>query len=251
MAILDGLIGCWSPSLGASGYRLQDRTKYGNHGTLTNMDAGTDWVASPIGGVLDFDGTNDYVSIGSPGVFGASASITVAGWAKLRVSGSQAIAGKYVSLSNGGWILYGDPAAGWYFDGRDGGYISSGASGAFSANEWYFVAGRKSGNVWSVSVNGVQKNSVTSGAGTSLMSTTNPMDIGRVLLDAVPSLYANGQIGEVAFWRRAVQNAELAELFRLGNGWIGRQLTGVNRRRRVVKVPGNRRRALMLLGVGS
>jgi hypothetical protein len=42
---------------------LLDRSGYGNHGTLTNMDAGTDWVGSQYGWALDFDGVDDYVSI--------------------------------------------------------------------------------------------------------------------------------------------------------------------------------------------
>ena len=58
-----GLVGAWCPSLGASGFQLIDRSGYGNHGTLTNMDPATDWV--PSGGklALDFDNTDDRVDI--------------------------------------------------------------------------------------------------------------------------------------------------------------------------------------------
>ena len=69
MALSDGLVGYWSPWLGSSGYRLLDRTAYANHGSLVNMDAGTDWIGATIQGrsgyALDFDGTNDYVSLTS------------------------------------------------------------------------------------------------------------------------------------------------------------------------------------------
>ena len=64
-SLRQGLLGAWCPSLGATGYRLLDRSGRGNHGTLTNMDAGTDWVGGPRGPVLDFDGANDHVSIGN------------------------------------------------------------------------------------------------------------------------------------------------------------------------------------------
>lgn len=60
-SLRQGLVGAWCPSLGPSGNTLLDRSGYGNHGTLTNMDAGTDWVGSRYGWALDFDGTNDYV----------------------------------------------------------------------------------------------------------------------------------------------------------------------------------------------
>ena len=61
-SLRQGLVGAWCPSLGASGYRLIDRSGY-NHGTLTNMDPGTDWVASGSGLALDFDGSNDSINI--------------------------------------------------------------------------------------------------------------------------------------------------------------------------------------------
>ena len=40
----DGVIGAWCPSLGPTGSRFHDFSRYGNWGTLTNMDPPTDWV---------------------------------------------------------------------------------------------------------------------------------------------------------------------------------------------------------------
>jgi len=42
---------------------LLDRSGRGNHGTLTNMEPASDWVVSGGRGALDFDGTNDRVSV--------------------------------------------------------------------------------------------------------------------------------------------------------------------------------------------
>ena len=58
----------WCPSLDTAGNgttTLTDLSSSGYNGTLTNMDAATDWVADTgSGGVraLDFDGSNDYVT---------------------------------------------------------------------------------------------------------------------------------------------------------------------------------------------
>lgn len=52
-----------APCLGPTGLTLRDWSGRRNHGTLTNMDAGTDWVASQGRYALDFDGSNDYVSL--------------------------------------------------------------------------------------------------------------------------------------------------------------------------------------------
>ena len=50
-----GCVGAWCPSLGPTGLTLRDWSGFGNHGTLTNMDPGTDWVLSGGRYALDFD----------------------------------------------------------------------------------------------------------------------------------------------------------------------------------------------------
>jgi len=39
-----------------------------NEGTMTNMDASTDWVTGKVGKALDFDGSDDYIDIGDTGI---------------------------------------------------------------------------------------------------------------------------------------------------------------------------------------
>jgi hypothetical protein len=43
-----GCVGAWNPGLGPTGLRLYDWSPYRNHGTLTNMDAGTDWDSGAV-----------------------------------------------------------------------------------------------------------------------------------------------------------------------------------------------------------
>ncbi len=53
----DGLIGAWCPSVqNPSGITLLDLSGYGRNGTLTNMDAPTDWVYSAGRRCLDLMG---------------------------------------------------------------------------------------------------------------------------------------------------------------------------------------------------
>jgi hypothetical protein len=75
-SLRQGLVGAWCPSLGPSGYTLLDRSGYGNHGTLTNMDAGTDWVGSRYGWALDFDGTDDGIRIPNNNLTRATGSLS-------------------------------------------------------------------------------------------------------------------------------------------------------------------------------
>lgn len=59
-SLTQGLVGAWCPSLGATGFRLQDRSGRNNHCSMLNT-ASTSWQAS--GGKLAFlhDGTDDRV----------------------------------------------------------------------------------------------------------------------------------------------------------------------------------------------
>jgi hypothetical protein len=76
-SLSEGCVGAWCPSLGASGYRLIDRSGYGNHGVLTGMDAATDWVASN-GVALDFENlSDDRVSCSSANISMAEGAISL------------------------------------------------------------------------------------------------------------------------------------------------------------------------------
>ena len=66
------LVGLWQMSLGPTGTTLYDISGYGRHGALTNMDPATDWIPSEHGWALDFDGADDYVSLGAEQLAGCT-----------------------------------------------------------------------------------------------------------------------------------------------------------------------------------
>ena len=57
-------LGSWMPSAGCTGNRLIDYSGRGNHGSLTNISVGTEWVPSDGVLSLELDGSNDYVDCG-------------------------------------------------------------------------------------------------------------------------------------------------------------------------------------------
>jgi hypothetical protein len=60
-----GLVGYWLFNE-KGGTRLNDYSGYGNHGTLTNFafsGSTSNWVGSPMGGALNWDGSNDLITI--------------------------------------------------------------------------------------------------------------------------------------------------------------------------------------------
>jgi Concanavalin A-like lectin/glucanases superfamily len=78
----DGCVGAWCPSLGVSGARLADASRFGNWATLTNMDPATDWVVNGGGYSLDFDGTNDQ-AVASQVLAGKIGNLSAMCWAHL------------------------------------------------------------------------------------------------------------------------------------------------------------------------
>jgi len=78
-ALSDGLVGYWNFDEGG-GLTAYDRSGNLNHGTLTNMDADTDWTDGQLGGALDFDGSNDYVEVGDTNVLDISSSFSISVW---------------------------------------------------------------------------------------------------------------------------------------------------------------------------
>jgi hypothetical protein len=101
-SLSEGLVGAWCPSLGATGFRLIDRSGYGNHGVLTGMDAATDWVVSGGAGALDFDGTNDYVGSFPRIISEPQKPRTISAWIRPSSTNRGGIAGTRV---NNGWVF--------------------------------------------------------------------------------------------------------------------------------------------------
>ena len=75
----DGVRLYLAPCLGPTGTRLADLSGPSSWGTLTNMDAATDWVVDGGRYALDFDGSNDLVDI-SFSAFAGVSNATISGW---------------------------------------------------------------------------------------------------------------------------------------------------------------------------
>lgn len=105
-----GCVGAWAPCLGPTGLTLRDWCGLGNRGTLTNMDAASDWIVSDRY-ALDFDATNDKVaSIGTVGSFDFvqnTGKFSVSFWAKFSANGTRStIMGNTLSSSEKGfWVV--------------------------------------------------------------------------------------------------------------------------------------------------
>lgn len=221
MALSEGLVGYWSPWLGSSGYRLLDRTAYANHGTLTNMDAGADWVGATVQGksgyALDFDGTNDfvnysattgkipnYISVGC--WFRTSQTTTGRLTTKPRVASSQQAYSLAINLTAGrvSWIVNTSVTN-----------ATIASTTTINTNAWFFVVGTYDGTTSRLFVNGTQETSVGL-TGSILYTNDLPFQVGR--FDALGQYFA-GQIGGLWLWERSLTATEVRQLYRVDPGW--------------------------------
>jgi len=218
-----GLVGLWVPALGITGGRLLDLSPNQEHATLIDMDIGTDWV---IGGnprmpgrALDFDGTDDRVAIRSASTLVSFTEFTIEGWTKvvnltdatmLYAEASNVDDDPIISVSHvdsGGTTLY-------EVIRRDnvavGLVTSTDITGRVIANTWHhFVFVNESNTTFTSYVDGVQVASGSYSAPGVITFTTH--NIGARVRSG--GGFHVGQIGKCTTWSRALNAAEVLQLY--------------------------------------
>ena len=206
-SLWDGCVGAWAPSLGATGLTLRDESVYGNHGTLTNMDAASDWVVSGGKVALDFDGVDDVVVCEAPSKVTTN-RLTVSCW----VLPSVLTRGDLVTCWNNGSInsqfnlLYGLTSGKAIFYISDGtGYNSGDSSTAMEVNKWYHIVGTYDGASVSVGVNGFIE---TSAAASVTLPTANLTNI-RFGNNLQGDGDFTGQLDDIRVYNRVLTPSEI------------------------------------------
>jgi len=234
-----GLIAAWVPSLGASGYRLIDRSGYNNHGVLTNMDPGTDWVASGGKGALDFDGVNDYVDLGSrlPSTFDKQ---TIRLSFVCRTVKKQSLISSYTASPQGGWgieILANNTIN--YFGFRNTTtFTSVQTTQTISANSWNDVVCTFDAGVFLIYLNGVL---AASTSGVSSIYNTSSVRLGATVSN---DTFFDGQLDDIRLYNRALTASEIQLLYTGGRG-VGLAPERIKHRRKTTAAAFNRRRRIL------
>lgn len=206
-------IAWWCPSLDSSGNgttTLNDLA--GSYdGTLTDMDAATDWVADTANGgvrALDFDGSNDFVSVPYSMVptgaadkslslwFKTSGSVSTRQW--LFYAGTDAFFGRFAVELEGSAVAFNNGNSSVYH------------SASISAETWYHVVivydGGNSVDLW---VNGDKETYSIPGASSLSTGTTTTTRLGS--LDG-GTFNLQGRMDDVRVFDRALTNDEVSHL---------------------------------------
>jgi hypothetical protein len=190
-----------------------------SNGTLTNMDAVTDWVTDDGKMCLDFDGTNDHVITGCTPVGGAKCLGFAVKFRRLATTGSGlfcGIANVISGTTNNRFIVYHFSDGNLYcqFDGANVGYFAL----ALTDLAWHSLVihydGSQTGNanrlkIW---LDGVAK-TLTFGGTIPAQLTT--ITAGRLMLGLIAdssALYGRSRIDDVRVNLRLWSDAERAEI---------------------------------------
>ena len=228
-----GVVGYWCPMLATTGLRLYDRSGRGNHGTLLNMDAASDWVTAKVrnttGRVLDFDGSNDYVLTSTPpsGVFplGSSAR-TMACWFRgpnagiggqqIMAYGGNAGAGQRFAIFHNTTTSIGCEISGMRS------FIPITRSNNFRLLVMTMDGSSSNINSVKIYLDGVEGSEYTI-SGSSTIDTRNTGMTFGTISGAPNNNNFVGQIAEGVIWRRFMTPSEIRTLYRIGPGWFGKQ----------------------------
>jgi len=209
------LVGAWVLNEGV-GDMLNDASGANNHLTAYNMDPSTDWIGSPTGHILDFDGSNDYAervatSLSSrfPGS-GHNGAMTIVGRFKTnRTSGTdQDVLGKYGN--SGGQRSFRLMVSGTllYFGFSSNGSTMSYETSTIAANNWYDFACVYDGANQTIYLNGVLANSMAYSGGVN--NGTDPFRLGDRKEGDRPF---DGQLEFVYIYIRALNGSEVTEIY--------------------------------------
>ena len=230
-----GPVGYWKLDE-CSGTTANDSGSGGNNGTITiggtgsNTSAGTcssgtgteAWNNGTTGkrnASLDFDGTDDYVDVGSGNSLDITQSITVEGWfsidsesanympvAKWDANGS--LFAYLVQIINSTPYFYINPAG--------AGVVAATSSENLNAGTWYHLAGTYDGDVIRIYVNGIEtgSNDITDAVIVSASST--PVYIGAGKNGASLNRVFAGQLDEIKIFNYALTQQQIRNEYNQG-----------------------------------
>jgi len=210
------LVGWWTLDEGM-GLKVLDWSGHGRGGTLAN---GPQWVAGNQGNALYFDGTNDYVNLGTPPELYIPNNYTYTAWFKVGEdingdSGAQYLLciGSRSDLVFGvedGVGIEGDLAL-HYYDTAPGFHSVGVGQTVWSSDEWHMVAATKDSTGHKIYLDGEFRNSDTN-TNDDNYATSRMISIGAMGWNN--DEYFRGTIDDVRIYNKALTLDEILQVMR-------------------------------------
>lgn len=210
------LKGYWSfNGKDVSGTTAYDRSGAGNTGTLT---LGPTVTPGKLGQALNFDGSNDYVTVPSATSLNSTSQITVSAWIKRVGTGTRqffvskgsantvATTQYWLELTSGNVLVF-ELASGSTEHKLTSGFTLT------DTQNWHHVVGTYDGTTQKIFLDGVQDATTSTWSG-ALNALSDDVAIGnRSVFYDIPF---NGSIDEVRIYNRALSAGEIQSLYKLG-----------------------------------
>jgi len=183
-----------------SGTTWRDLSGTVNSGSLTNGPT----FSGDNGGVIVFDGTNDYINIPNNSSFNVTDNISVEMWVRIETTQSNNL-GFLIKYANG-YLFYVINGK-FRFDSRNGDgtyYITIGTTN-IQDGVWKYLVGQKSGLSYKVYVNGVLEGSTTANSVGNIASNVD------LRLGTDDGTYLNGRIGTFKIYNRVLTATEILQ----------------------------------------
>jgi len=190
-----------------TGTTANDTSGNGSTGTVN----GASWVTGRSGYALQFNGSSNYVGLGSPSALNFSGKITMSAWIKPNsLTGTGAIL--YHQQTSGDWPqmilrMNGSTLMGGSYSISSGGHDVSMPLTSGDLNVWMHVAVTYDGTAWRIYKNGVLANSSTDGQGAVTAS-------GNWTIGATPygDQFFSGQIYDARIYNYGLSDAAVAAI---------------------------------------
>ena len=201
-----------------SGTNWVDISGNGNNGTLVNGVG----YSSVNGGVMTFDGVNDYVNCGNSSAFNQTNALTLSTWAKINsFASTNTLIGKQwcygnqysysLAIDTQGKLQFYYSLDGGYCGGTFASYISS---NPISTNTWYNIVLSFTNTSVKLYLNGQLISGIQTGINTSLYVSNSPVLLGIYRnLSGTYGDALNGSMGSVKIYNRSLSDSEILQNF--------------------------------------
>jgi hypothetical protein len=199
-----------------------DASGNGNNGTVIDATPTTDRFGI-VNRTYGFNGSSSYISILNSPSLQIDGDITVCAWVKTSNAQSKGVIEKYYNgILYHGWLIETGATGGAYMEGRDGRVTAytqhSGPSAPFADNQWHFLLGLRTGNLWKIFLDGQLSSSADVGGTAGSIESGGNITIGAFSNTTPVNGVWQGSIDDIRIYNRALSDSEIDQLYHEG-GW--------------------------------